>query len=85
MYTVKTCHKRPLKKKTKTGFHYPLSFNAGHKYSAILSTIKLPFYIKIFVLSIFEWWLKTGFTVLSYHQQIIKSNMVIPLVKSLQC
>ena len=31
--------------------------------SAILSTfIKLPFVIKIFVLSIFEWPLKTGFT-----------------------
>ena len=33
-------------------------------YSAILSTfIKLPFVIKIFVLSVFEWPLKTGFTV----------------------
>ena len=32
--------------------------------SAILSTfIKLPFVIKIFVLSIFEWPLKTGLTV----------------------
>ena len=28
------------------------------------SCIKLPFVIKIFVLSIFEWLLKTGFTVL---------------------
>ena len=46
--------------------------NAGQKYcrmlqwehSAILLTfIKLPFAIKIFVLSIFEWLLKTGFTV----------------------
>ena len=35
----------------------------GH--SAILSTfIMLPFVFKIFVLSIFEWPLKTGFTVL---------------------
>ena len=34
------------------------------EYSAILLTfIKLPFAIKIFVLSIFEWALKTGFTV----------------------
>ena len=34
------------------------------EHSAILSTfIKLPFVIKIFVLSIFEWPLKTGFTV----------------------
>ena len=50
----KTCLKRPLKKE------YQLSLNAGQKYcrmlqgeqSAILSTfIKLPFIIKIFVLS----------------------------------
>ena len=35
------------------------------EHSAILSTfIKLPFAIKTFVLSIFEWPLKTGFTVL---------------------
>ena len=35
------------------------------EHSAKLSTfIKLPFVIKIFVLSIFEWPLKTGFTVL---------------------
>ena len=34
------------------------------KHSAILLTfIKLPFVIKIFALSIFEWSLKTGFTV----------------------
>ena len=34
------------------------------EHSAILSTfIKLPFVNKIFVLSIFEWPLKTGFTV----------------------
>ena len=53
-------------------FNTKLLFNAGQKYcrmlqrkhSAILSTfIKLPFVIKIFVLSIFEWPLKTGFTV----------------------
>ena len=68
----KACHKRPLKKKTKIGFQDGLSLNAGQKYcrmlqwehSAILSTfIKLPFVINIFVLSIFEWLLKTGFTV----------------------
>ena len=34
------------------------------EHSAILSTfIKLPFVVEIFVLSIFEWPLKTGFTV----------------------
>ena len=68
----KTCLKWPLKKKTKIGFQDRLSLNAGQKYcrmlqgehSAILSTfIKLPFVINIFVLSIFEWPLKTGFTV----------------------
>ena len=72
----KTCLKQPLKKKTNFFFQDPLSLNAGQKYcrmlqgkhSAILSTfIKLPFDIKIFVLSFFEWPLKTGFTVvLSY-------------------
>ena len=70
-YTSKTCLKRPLKKKTKVRFQDQLSLNAGQTYcrmlqgehSAILSTfIKLPFANKIFVLSIFEWPLKTGFT-----------------------
>ena len=55
------------------GFQDQLSINAGQKYcrmlqgdhSALRSTfIKLPIVIKIFVLSIFEWPLKTGFTVL---------------------
>ena len=69
----KTCLKRPLKKKTKIGFQDRLSLNAGPKYcrllralehSAILSTfIKLLFVINIFVLSILDWPLKTGFTV----------------------
>ena len=70
----KTLLKRPLKKKTKIGFQDRLSLNAGQKYcrmlqgehSAILTTfIKLPFAFKVFVLSIFEWPLKTGFTVLT--------------------
>ena len=56
-------------KKTKIGFYNQLLFNAGQKYfrmlkgeySAIRSTfIKIPFVIKIFVLPIFEWLLKTG-------------------------
>ena len=68
----KTCLKRPLSKRPKIGFKDQLLLNEGQKYrrmlqgehSAILSTfIKLPFAIKIFVLSIFEWPLKTGFTV----------------------
>ena len=69
----KTCLKRPLKKKTKIDFQDRLTLNAGQKYcrmlqrehSAILSTfIQLPFAINIFVLSIFDWPLKIGFTVL---------------------
>ena len=63
-------------KKTKKWFPRLLSLNAGQKYckmlqgehSAILLTfIKLPFVIKIFVLSIFEWPFYTGFTVLNIH------------------
>ena len=68
----KTYLKRSLIKKTKIGFHDRLWLNAGQKYcrmlqgehSAILLTvIKLPFAIRTFVLTIFEWPLKTGFTV----------------------
>ena len=71
MQYSKPCVKRPLSKRTKIGFQEQLSLNAGQTYrrmlsgehSAILSTfIKLSFVIKIFVLSIFEWPLKTGFT-----------------------
>ena len=37
---------------------------------AILSTFnKLPFVVKIFVLSIFEWPLKTGFTALYFPER----------------
>ena len=69
----KTCVKRPLSKRLKIGFQDQLSLNAGQKYcrilplehSAILLTfIKLPFVIKIFVLSIFEWLFYTGFTIM---------------------
>ena len=67
-----TCVKRPHSKRPKIGFQDQLSLNAGQKYcrmvqgehSAILLTyIKLPIVIKIFVLSIFEWQFYTGFTV----------------------
>ena len=60
-----------LSKRLKIGFQDQLSLG-GKKYcrmlqwehSAILLTfIKLPFVIKIFVLSIFEWSFYTGFTV----------------------
>ena len=76
----KTCLKLPLSKRPKKGFQDQLSLNAGQKYcrmlqgehSAILSTcIKLPHGFKTFVLSIFEWPLKTGFTVPSYFAKIL--------------
>ena len=73
MYS-KTCLKRQLKKEDQ------LWLNAGQKYcrmlqgehSAILSTfIKLPFIIKIFVLFIFEWLLKTYITVLTTYMYFL--------------
>ena len=60
-------------RKSEIGFQDPLSLNAGQIYrrilqgehTAILLTfIKLPFIIKIFVLSFFERPFYTGFTVL---------------------
>ena len=68
----KTCLKQSLSQRPNIGIHDQLSLYACQKYcrmlqrehSAILPTfIKLPFVIVIFVLSIFEWPLKTGFTV----------------------
>ena len=60
----KTCVKQSLSKRLITGFQDQLSLNAGQKYcrmlplehyAILLTFIKLPFVIKIFVLSIFEW------------------------------
>ena len=75
-YYSKTCVKRgvkrPLSKRPQIGFQYQLSLNAGQKYcrmlegdhsAIILTFIKLPLVLKIFVLSIFEWPFYTGFTV----------------------
>ena len=49
------------------GLQDQLLLNAGQKYCRMLhqsmTLIKLPFVIKIFVLSIFEWPFYTGFTV----------------------
>ena len=68
----KTCVKHPISKRLKIGFQDQLSLNAGQKYcrmlqvehSAILLTfIKLPFVIKVSVLSI-EWPFYTGYAVL---------------------
>ena len=80
----KTCVKGPLSKRPKIGFQDQLSLNAGQKYcrmvegehSAILSTfLKLPFVIKIRVLSIFEWPFFTGFTVLHHKTSILGSGL----------
>ena len=77
LFYSKTCVKRPLSKRLKIVFQGQLLVNADQKYcrmlplcrskvehSAILLTfIKLPFVIKTFVLSIFEWPFYTGFIV----------------------
>ena len=81
------------KRTPKIGFQYRLSLNAGQKYcrmlqgehSAILSTfIKLPFSIKTFVLSIFKWLLKTGFTVIALVREVhIPLNVLILILPNL--
>ena len=84
----KTCLKWPLLKTPKKGFQDQLWLNAGQKYwrmlqgehSAILSTcIELPHGFKTFVLSIFEWPLKTGFTVI--HRNFNEPTGTSPLHK----
>ena len=71
-YIVKPVLSRHSKRSPIIDLQYQLLLNAGQKYcrmlplehSAILWTfIKLPFSIKTFVLSLFKWSLKTGFTV----------------------
>ena len=89
-YFCPLCVKPPPSKRPKNGFQDQLSLNAGQKYcrmlhSATLSTfIKLTFIvIKIFVLSIFEWPLKTDFTVFNFayldkwttYQQVVVGNV----------
>ena len=52
------------------------------EHSAILSTfIKLPFVIKIFVLSIFDWPFYTGFTV--YRRSYISAHVLLILLNKL--
>ena len=72
---------------TKIGFHDRVSLNACQKYcrilegehSAVLSSfIKQPFAIRTFVLTIFEWPLKTRFTV-----YIAQSHKVANIIYSL--
>ena len=87
--------KRPLSKRTKIGFQYQLLLNAGQKFcrmlqgehSAILLTfIKLPLVIKIYVLSIYEWPFYTGFTVyiLNVKLRLFSMSSIVGSVDSLQ-
>ena len=79
---------------TKLVFQDQRSLDAGLKYcrmlqgehSAILSTfIKLPFVIKIFVLSFFEWPFYTGVTVCHSHDLSILLHSVISLPDAASC
>ena len=66
--------KRPLSKRPKIGFQHQLSPTAGQKqcrmlqgehsafFFTFINTCKLPFAVKFFVLSIFEWPFYTSFT-----------------------
>ena len=50
------------------------------EHAAILPTFfKLPFVIKIFVLSIFEWLFYTGFTVTEYMENVLKFRKLFSL------
>ena len=71
---------------TELGFQDQISLNAGQKYcrmlqrehSAILLTfIKLPFVIKIFILSIFEWVFYTGLTVYKTLATLLPNSKLI--------
>ena len=74
----KTSVKLPLSKRPKIDFQDQFLLNAGQKYcrmlhsSILLAFIKLPFVIKTFVLSIFEWPFYTGFTVVSSADKLCK-------------
>ena len=68
--TVKPVLSGRLKKTPKIGFQDQLSLNAGQKYCRMLQesilqyfrpSLELPFVLKTFVLSVFEWPFKTGF------------------------
>ena len=63
--TVKPVLSGHSKRRPKIGFKDRLSLNAGQTYCRMLQEtyIKLPSVFKTFVLSIFEWPLKTGFAV----------------------
>ena len=87
----KTCVKRPLSKRPKISFQDQLSLYAGQKYcrmlqecSILLTFIKLPFVIKIFVVvvfSIFEWPFTQAFLYCSSCQETIISFIPAAKVK----
>ena len=69
-----------LKNTHQIAFQYRLLLNADQKYCRLLQRehssilwifIKLPFSIKTFVLSIFKWPLKTGFTLFYFTKQVL--------------
>ena len=87
----KTCVKRPLSKRTKIGFQDQISLNAGQKYCRILLTfMKLPFVIKIFVLSIFSgrftqvllYTLGSGTAIVALYHVTTKAHVALKLPKS---
>ena len=51
------------------------SFKASHETGQQLKVSSLPFVFKIFVLSIFEWPLKTGFTVIKINLLCLNQNI----------
>ena len=61
----KACVKRPLSKSPQIWSQYQLELNAGQTYYRMLQG-ELPFVIKIYVLSIFEWPFYKGFTVRTF-------------------
>ena len=83
----KICLKQPLKKKTKIGFQDRLLLNAG---KSIAECSMRAFYntfdtslSKTFALSIFEWLLKNGFTLLAVLCKTTNPNVceIVMLVK----
>ena len=86
-HTVKPFLRGHSKRTPKIGFKYQLPHNVGQKYcrmlqgehSALLLTfIKQPFSIKTFVLSIFKWLLKTGFTVYTKCTIVLRVQRIKP-------
>ena len=55
----------------------------GVVHSSILLTIKLPFVFKTFVLSIFEWPIKTGCTLLSFSDVYTHFQNIVGVYKTL--